>query len=249
MLTPQEIAGKAFVKAIFGGYDMTGVDNFLESVAADYAALYKENAILKGKIKVLVEKVEEYRSTEDSMRMALLTAQRMGEDIMADANRRREEALKSTDAEVAAKLRDLNNALADQKARLEAATAETRKFVEVSQELIRRYNMFLTNIDAVKRAPEPDPEPVPEPTREEKIMSAAEEIGNAVEKIVSTSETPEASLFEPDFNDEGEPTKPFVTKSEEKAAASAEEEEAFFTPRPKFDFENLKFGVNFTSEE
>ena len=246
MLTPQEIAGKAFEKAFFGGYDMTGVDNFLEAIASDYAALYKENAILKGKIKVLVEKVEEYRSTEDAMRMALLTAQKMGEDIITDANRRREDALKSTEAEVNAKLRDLTNAIADQKAKLDAATAETKKFVGVSQELIRRYSMFLSNMDEIKRAPEPEPEPEPEPTREEKIMSAAEEIGNAVERIVSTNE-PEINPFEQDFNDEGEPTKPYLTKSEEKAAA--EDEEPLFTPRPKFDFENLKFGVNFTSEE
>ena len=59
MLSPQDISDKVFVKAVFGGYDMTGVDDFLEGVAGDYAALYKENAILKGKLKVLVEKVEE----------------------------------------------------------------------------------------------------------------------------------------------------------------------------------------------
>ena len=59
-------------KAVFGGYDMSAVDDFLETLTTDYAALYKENAILKSKIKVLVEKVEEYRSTDDAMRMALL---------------------------------------------------------------------------------------------------------------------------------------------------------------------------------
>ena len=246
MLTPQEIAGKAFVKAVFGGYDMTGVDNFLESAAADYAALYKENAILKGKIKVLVEKVEEYRSTEDSMRMALLTAQRMGEDITADANRRREEMLRATNTEVESRLKNLTGALADEQARLDAAAAETKKFVSVSQELIRRYSAFLSKIEEVKSAPEPEPEPEPEPTREEKIMSTAEEIGSAVEKIVS-SEAAEVNPFDPTFIDEGEPTRPFLTKSEEKAVAEAVEEP--FTPRPKFDFENLQFGVNFTSEE
>ena len=42
---------------------------------SDYTALYKENAALKAKLKVLVEKVEDYRATEDSMRATLLTAQ------------------------------------------------------------------------------------------------------------------------------------------------------------------------------
>ena len=61
MLTPQDIQDKVFAKAVFGGYDMTTVDDFLEDVMAVYAALYKESAVLKSKIKVLVEKVEEYR--------------------------------------------------------------------------------------------------------------------------------------------------------------------------------------------
>jgi len=85
MLTPQDIQNKIFVKAVFGGYDITAVDDFLEEVMSDYAALYKENAVLKSKIKVLVDKVEEYRSTEDAMRMALLTAQKMGDELQAEA--------------------------------------------------------------------------------------------------------------------------------------------------------------------
>ena len=63
MLSPQDIAAQAFQKAVFGGYDMASVDEFLDQVQEDYSALYKENAILKNKLKVLVEKVEEYRST------------------------------------------------------------------------------------------------------------------------------------------------------------------------------------------
>ena len=85
MLTPQDIQNKEFVKAVFGGYDMAAVDDFLEEIASDYAAASKENAVLKSKIKVLVEKVEEYRATEDAMRAALLTAQKMSDEMLTDA--------------------------------------------------------------------------------------------------------------------------------------------------------------------
>ena len=77
MLTPQEVSTHSFAKASFGGYNMAMVDEFLDELTDDYTALYKENAALKAKLKVLVEKVEEYRATEDSMRATLLTAQRM----------------------------------------------------------------------------------------------------------------------------------------------------------------------------
>ncbi len=48
---------------------MAMVDEFLDVLTADYTALYKENAALKAKMKVLVEKLEDYRSTEEAMRM------------------------------------------------------------------------------------------------------------------------------------------------------------------------------------
>ena len=77
MLTPQEVSTHAFSKAVMGGYNMAMVDEFLDELTDDYTALYKENAALKSKMKVLVEKVEDYRATEDSMRATLLTAQKM----------------------------------------------------------------------------------------------------------------------------------------------------------------------------
>ena len=44
---------------------MAMVDEFLDQLTEDYTALYKENAVLKSKMKVLVDKVEGYRATED----------------------------------------------------------------------------------------------------------------------------------------------------------------------------------------
>ena len=83
MLTPQEGSEHAFAKASFGGYNMAMVDEFLDVLTADYTTLYKENATLKAKMKVLVDKVEEYRSTEEAMRKALLTAQKMADELVA----------------------------------------------------------------------------------------------------------------------------------------------------------------------
>ena len=67
MFTPQEVReqSESFEKAVFGGYSVSAVDDFVGSLAEDYAALYKENAVLKSKMKVLVERLEEYRKQED----------------------------------------------------------------------------------------------------------------------------------------------------------------------------------------
>ena len=58
MLTPQEVSTHSFSKASFCGYNMAMVDEFLDELTDDYTALYKENAALKAKLKVLVEKVQ-----------------------------------------------------------------------------------------------------------------------------------------------------------------------------------------------
>ena len=96
MLTPQEMQDKKFAKAVFGGYDMSEVDDFLDAVSADYEKLYKENAVLKGKLKVLAETVEEYRSVDDAMRQTLLNAQNMAAKVLEDAKKQSTEMTEKT---------------------------------------------------------------------------------------------------------------------------------------------------------
>ena len=63
MYTPQEVSEKTFPKStgLSSGYSMTAVDEFLDGLTEDYTALYKDNTTLKAKLKMLAEKVEEYR--------------------------------------------------------------------------------------------------------------------------------------------------------------------------------------------
>ena len=252
MITPQEITDKVFVKAVFGGYDMNGVDAFLEAVCADYTALYKENAILKGKLKVLVEKVEEYRSTEDAMRMALLTAQRMGEEITAEANKHREETLRQVETEAKTKLAEAAKKIADEEIKLNIAAKETAKFIELSQAIMRKHSEFLTKLETARRtistdtayagetAPAAASKPAPD-----SIDNVAEMIGNAVEKITSDgaqntkvfTRGEQAQIHEHDK--EGAQIKLYADDAEDDSV----------TPRPKFDFDDLKFGSNFNIDE
>ena len=85
MLTPQEVEERVFPKAKKGGYDMQDVDNFLDQLTADYTELYKENAVLKRKMKVLADKITEYQETEGAMRATLLTAQKMANQLVEEA--------------------------------------------------------------------------------------------------------------------------------------------------------------------
>lgn len=138
MLTPQEVSGRAFSKAAFGGYNMAMVDEFLDELTDDYTSLYKENAALKAKLKVLVDKVEEYRATEDSMRAALLTAQRMANTMVEEAEEKKKAVLAGAEDEARAKIGALQSDVELEQRRLNAAKARRRNFCRRRASLRRR---------------------------------------------------------------------------------------------------------------
>ena len=128
MLTPQEVSTHSFSKASFGGYNMAMVDEFLDELTDDYTALYKENAALKAKLKVLVEKVEEYRATEDSMRATLLTAQRMADSIVKEAEQKRDQMMTQAEIDAKLKINCLKNEAIAAEERLRRGKEELEKF-------------------------------------------------------------------------------------------------------------------------
>lgn len=103
MFTPQQLDQISFDKAVFGGYDMESVDEFLEPLIQDYETLYKENATLKSKMRVLVDKLEEYRKNEGSVRDTLLSAQRTSEAMVRDAEAKCLQMLNAAEANANAK--------------------------------------------------------------------------------------------------------------------------------------------------
>ena len=129
MLTPQEVSTHSFSKASFGGYNMAMVDEFLDELTDDYTALYKENAALKAKLKVLVEKVEEYRATEDSMRATLLTAQRMADSIVKEAEQKRDGMLAEARAQAQSQMGELDRQRRESEARLAQGKQELADFI------------------------------------------------------------------------------------------------------------------------
>ncbi len=128
MLTPQEVNEQRFEKAVFGGYDMSAVDSFLDELGNDYGALYKENALLKNKMKVLAEAVEEYRSVDESMRKTLFSAQNMAKEMVDEAQKKADELLADAEKKSTEMLADAEQKSAEmlQKANDDVSTIEVR---------------------------------------------------------------------------------------------------------------------------
>ena len=130
MMTPQEVGSRSFAKATLGGYNLAQVDEFLDALTEDYTALYNENAILKGKLKVLSETVEEYRATDNAMRKALLAAQNMADDIVEDAKKKQSEMLDETEKAARQRMDELQKAIDVEEYRLRQAQESTAAYVK-----------------------------------------------------------------------------------------------------------------------
>ena len=85
MYTAEDIRNITFTKSL-GGYKTGEVDDFIDICADTVEELTKTNADLKKKMELLANKVVEYRNDEDSIRTALLSAQRMGDTVLREAN-------------------------------------------------------------------------------------------------------------------------------------------------------------------
>ena len=179
MLTPQEVSTHAFSKAVMGGYNMAMVDEFLDELTDDYTALYKENAALKAKLKVLVEKVEDYRATEDSMRATLLTAQKMADSIVHEAEAKRDEILAQAETSAREKIGQL------------------RQEVEAAEERLPELP-----VEAAEPISQQEPEEAVQQI-EEKVLAAFSE--QSVEEEAAPAEAEEASPAAEDDYPEGDP--------------------------------------------
>ena len=226
MLTPQEVSTHAFTKAPLGGYNMAMVDEFLDELTDDYTALYKENAALKAKLKVLVEKVEEYRSTEDAMRATLLTAQKMADSIVHEAEAKRDEILAQAQSDAQEKIENYRRELSEAEDRLRQGQLELSKFIAASREICNKELSFLEQLPQL---------PVAESAPTEEPAAPVEEIE---EKVLATfKETPAEE-------GEQEPAAPADPYPEGNPFARPEDLDA----TRRIDLDDLKFGRNYTGE-
>ena len=87
MLAPHELKNKQFQKT-FKGYNPQEVDEYLEFVLEKYTEAYRENSELERKLRIVVTNLDEIKDEEESIRSTLISAQKMAEKIIADANDR-----------------------------------------------------------------------------------------------------------------------------------------------------------------
>lgn len=248
MLTPQEVSERAFQKASFGGYNMAQVDEFLDILTGDYSALFNENMVLKNKMKVLVDKVEEYRSTEEAMRKALMAAQRMADDLVQEAERKKAEMLAQAEKELRDRQAVTARDMQAEEYRLKRAQQETAAYVEKVRALHAQEEQFLSRLEELY-PPETKPA-APDPVEEK-----ASEIDDNVQRLLAqameqaTAENLRAKAGEEpqDLSDTAEFPPPDSEEDYDDGEdyPPDEEEDDSSAPTSRISFGELQFGRDY----
>lgn len=168
MLTPNDISGKKFEKSAFG-YKTEEVDNFLSEIIESYEKAYAEKEAAEEKLLVLAEKLEEYRSNEDSLKTVLMGAQKLGDNIVRDSKAKAEVIIAEAENKVKQVFSDSEEKILKEKETLVTIQKETADFKK------RLLAMYRQHLELISLMPESSEEKAEEAEAEEEI-SAAEEV-------------------------------------------------------------------------
>ena len=259
MFTPQEVSEKTFPKSssFSSGYDLAAVDEFLDTLTEDYTALYKENAALKAKLKILAEKLEEYRATEDTMRSMLLAAQKMAasmtdeakeksEKLLAEARSQREQILEEAQNAAAVANRDFQQKTEAARQKLSAAEEAMKDYVAKSLALCRTQMQFLEQLPHSDLPAQEDAE--------------AQETAPAAQAAPAQETVPAQEAVQADEPRDDAPTQDTVRIIGKDILSAYEKQQApepdhtlhpdtDFVSEFKLDLDELKFGRNYDPEK
>ena len=146
MLTAKDIREVKFSRSM-GGYKTAEVDEFLDRCADVVEELTKQNDENSRKMQVLAETIVDYRNQEDSIRSALISAQRMSESVIADARKQADDILAAARAEAAGMH---EQALKDTEAELRELNRVKQEVADFKAKLLSVYREHLTLINVLE---------------------------------------------------------------------------------------------------
>lgn len=159
MLTPDMISSKRFDKQM-GGYKQDEVESFLRQVADQVAELTAQKEEADKKVAMLAEKIEQYKEDEDSLRSALIGAQKLGDSVIRESKAKAEYILRDAKVKSDRMMENMQKNIEREQVALVKMQKEVTKF---KNRLLTLYRQHLEMIGALPDYEEPAPQ-AEEPT-------------------------------------------------------------------------------------
>ena len=167
MFNANEIRQITFEKVV-RGYRPEDVESFMEKIADEFEALAAEKQEIEGQLYILAERIEQYKTEEESIKATLISAQKLGESIIAESRQKAEAILK--DANI--RKNDILASAHEEFAMYEENLARIKK--ETSDFKIHVLSMYKDHIESLSRVPEIKAEPAAVVEEEQPAEEAAE---------------------------------------------------------------------------
>ncbi len=257
MLTLDQIKNVTFSKNR-GGYSTTEVDDFIDQCVDTLATVLDERNTANKKMEVLADKLVEYRNEEDSIRSALVSAQRLGDTIvresnqkaaltLEDANIKAEKILADAQEKADAVVANIANEAKAQEEELARLKREVALFKERMLSIYREHLSLIQVLPEEEAPEETEDVAVEEPIAEEEPEAPISIVEDVAEEVPMAVEEEEAA---PAAEETEEPIKEETEEADAVSFTSlvdiAEETtEPVQEEATKSRFANLKFGDDY----
>ena len=261
MLTPQDVRSVQFEKNL-RGYRTEDVDRFLDKVEEQLTlneneaeALRKQIADLTAENQKLRNEMKEYEADGDMLKSALINAQRMGENVIREANQKAEEILHRANLRGDDIIRDANELLQKASDRAdeiineanEKKMAEEREYDRVRLEVTRFksdvLNLYRSHVESLSRLPEFQKEEAPaEPAATaEELTEQLDDAAAKTEDAAPAAPAAAAKDAPAEDNTEDEESKDFWEKDESQLKLDPPPADAATTAPDYAAFQGVKF--------
>lgn len=224
MMTLENIRNVEFNRG--RGYRAEEVDDFIDACADTVQQLIQEKEELTQKMKVLADKLVEYRNDEDSIRAALLNAQRTGDTVLREAEQKAQQLMEEAKTEAEKARQQLLAQVEEEKQKLERVQREVAAFKE------RMLALYKEHLELLRLLPAQEAEA---PTQQ-----VAEEPQAAVETAPMDAVTAEIPI--PEAAEATKTDDVIVAPPVEEVVALPDQEQDM---KPVSRFSNLKFGNDY----
>ncbi|MDD5760215.1 MAG: DivIVA domain-containing protein [Desulfobulbaceae bacterium] len=158
-LMPEDIQSKQF-HVRFRGFDVEEVDGFLEQVAENFLMLLEENRTLRTKIEGMTQEIELFRQDESSFKNAIVSAQKVGDEMKRKSRNEANRLMAQVTAEVTQLRDEANKEVAQLEAKVDQLKGMQTKIMGDLRGVLNSYleqlddsSLNVTTVDSREAAP------------------------------------------------------------------------------------------------
>ena len=173
MISSEDVRHVTFDKA-FQGYRREDVDDYLKQVAQAMDDLAAQNDDLQKKLVMLAQRIEKYRTMENSLSTSMINAQRMGDSIIRESKQKAAEIIRSANIKAEDREQRARDDVELAKQEIVTLKGEADSFKRSLIEMYRKHINLINKLPDYTRRPEDEPVPPPSPAPEQAAAPAAE---------------------------------------------------------------------------